>query len=80
MYKSIIKKLTYLDKQTRQMTEPNVVIIDRNHKKNCWEVKEQYFNYKTAEVDFKYYYYDDYNEYLEKVKLSKDTPVILFDF
>lgn len=79
MSKSIINRLTYLDKKTIYLNKPNVILIEKDNKKNNWQIKEQYFNKNTASVDFKYYYYDDYNEYLDSANLPKDTPVIIFD-
>jgi len=77
---SIKNRIATLEKKTKYINKPSVVIIDRDNIKNCWEIKEQYYNGKIAETSYKRYFYDDYNEYLEKANLPNDIPIILFDF
>jgi len=74
--RSIIDRIVNLDKATMQGKKPHLVMITLDSK--GWRIQEHYFK-PNKQVDYKEYFYEDYNDYLEKADLDKNTPVIVND-
>ena len=72
--KSILNRVSDLDKKTQIFTKPNIIIIEQDKKQ--WLIKEYYFN---NQIDYKELFYKDYTKYLESKNLDTQTPIIIDD-
>lgn len=76
--KSIIDRIVNLDKATLMGKKPHLVMISIAEDNKSWRIVEHYFK-PNKQVDFKEYFYEDYNDYLNKANLDNNTPVIVND-
>ena len=70
------KRINDINKQIYINNKPNLVMIFKE--KQGWKITEHYYKPKY-QVSFKNYFYADYNDYLDKVDLGNNTPVIVND-
>lgn len=76
--RGIIDRIVNLDKATMQGKKPHLVMISLTDDNKSWRIQEHYFK-PNKQVDYKEYFYEDYNDYLAKADLDKNTPVIVND-
>ena len=76
--RGIIDRIVNLDKATMQGKKPHLVMISLTDDNNSWRIQEHYFR-PNKQVDYKEYFYEEYNDYLVKADLDRNTPVIVND-
>lgn len=76
--RGIIDRIVNLDKATMQGKKPHLVMISLTDDNKSWRIQEHYFR-PNKQVDYKEYFYEDYNDYLIKADLDKNTPIIVND-
>lgn len=75
--RGIIDRLINLDKATMISKKPHLVLIEQDDTKG-YKIVEHYYNINNS-YKHKELFYEDYNEYLSKANLDKNTPVIIND-